>query len=93
MSSAATFFLAMAKNAHAQKKAQQEIDSLTDRTRLPTLDDRGNLPYVEAIYRETLRWFPALPLGVPHMATEDDIYSGCEIPKGLLPDLHKWHMF
>ncbi|KAK7037753.1 hypothetical protein VNI00_010714 [Paramarasmius palmivorus] len=92
MSSAGTFFLAMAKNAHAQKKAQQEIDSLTDRNRLPTLDDRGNLPYVEAIYRETLRWFPALPLGVPHMATQDDIYSGYDIPKGTILISNIWAM-
>jgi Cytochrome P450 len=39
------FFLAMACNPEAQKKAQEEIDSVH---RLPNFDDWPSLPYVEA---------------------------------------------
>jgi cytochrome P450 len=53
----------MAKNPESQKLAQQEIDTVVGRKRLPILEDRKGLPYVEAIYKEVLRWRPALPLG------------------------------
>ena len=46
-----------------QKIAQAEIDALTKSSRLPTLEDRTNLPYVDAIVKETLRWNPVVPLG------------------------------
>ena len=83
------------------KKAQRELDVVTGRDRLPTLEDRLRLPFVDAVCKEALRWQPVLPLGmptdelpremserllhaaVPHAATEDDIYNGFLIPKGL----------
>lgn len=67
----------------AQLKAQQEIDNLTGGQRLPNYDDRPSLPYVEALFREVMRWRPVLPLGVPHAASDDDIYNGYYIPKGM----------
>jgi cytochrome P450 len=36
--------------------------SLT-RHSLPTLEDRPNLPYVDALVKEVLRWQPVVPLG------------------------------
>jgi cytochrome P450 len=67
-----------------QKRAQQEIDSVVGRNRLPTYDDWESLPYVEAVMREVLRWRPVLPLGIPHRVIDDDIYKGYLIPKGEL---------
>ena len=52
--------------------------------RLPTLADREKLPYIEALVKETLRWHPVAPMGIPHACTQDDIYSGYRIPKGSL---------
>ena len=46
-----------------QSRAHSEIESVIGGDRLPTFDDRKLLPYVEAIYRETLRWHPILPIG------------------------------
>lgn len=48
-----------------QSRAQAEIESVvgTNGGRLPTFSDRPNLPYVEAIVLELLRWNPAVPLG------------------------------
>uniref|UniRef100_A0A0W0F7L8 Cytochrome P450 n=1 Tax=Moniliophthora roreri TaxID=221103 RepID=A0A0W0F7L8_MONRR len=89
-SSTGTFFLAMARNIHSQKKAQQEIDAVVGRGRLPNLDDRDSLPYVEAVYQEVMRWYPPLPLGVPHMATTDDNYRGYYIPQGALVFANIW---
>ena len=47
----------------SQAKAQREIDEVVGRERLPTYDDRKYLPYIEAIYREVMRWHPPGPLG------------------------------
>jgi cytochrome P450 len=58
-----TFFVAMLLYPDIQKKAQDEIDSVIGRDRLPTFKDRLRLPFVDAVYRETLRWHPVGPLG------------------------------
>lgn len=62
--------------------AQREIDSVIGNNRLPTFDDRTSLPYIEAIYRELLRFTPPVPLCIPHCTNEDDHYKGYFIPKG-----------
>jgi hypothetical protein len=38
-------------------------------TRLPQSSDRNHLPYTEAVLLESLRWRPAVPLGVPHRSS------------------------
>ena len=63
----------------AQKKAQQELDTVCP-GRLPTFDDRKSLPHVEALLREVLRWHPVAPYGIPHKSVNDDIYDGYLIP-------------
>lgn len=75
-----------------QELAQQEIDNVVGRNRLPTYDDWGSLPYTEAIMWEVLRWRPVLPLGVPHRVTDDDIYKGYLIPKGELLICISWYV-
>ncbi|KAG8271844.1 hypothetical protein J6590_053759 [Homalodisca vitripennis] len=64
-----------------QLKAQQEVDDVVGRSRLPTLDDRKNLPYLEAIMREVLRRKTLSPLTLPHRCTEDTYFYGYFIPK------------
>ncbi|KIL71227.1 hypothetical protein M378DRAFT_154728 [Amanita muscaria Koide BX008] len=78
------FIMAMTLYPDTQKKAQEEIDRVIGKDRLPTLDDRPSLPYVEAVYREVLRWRPITPLGFPHSTDEDDIYKDLYIPKGAI---------
>ena len=46
-----------------QRKAQEEIDEVVGRSRMPTFADRDHLPYIRAIVKEVLRWRPAAPLG------------------------------
>lgn len=77
-----TFYLAIARHPEVQRKAQEEIDRVMDTDQLPTLEDRTRLPYINAVVLESLRWHPIVPLGVPHMSTEDDTYNGYDIPKG-----------
>jgi len=46
-----------------QKKAQVELDSVIGRERLPTFNDRPYLPFIDAVCKEVLRWYPVTPLG------------------------------
>ena len=58
-----TFLIACIVHPEVQKKAQEEIDAVVGRERLPTFEDRLRLPFVDAMCREVLRWRPVLPLG------------------------------
>ncbi|KAJ7811372.1 cytochrome P450 [Mycena leptocephala] len=92
VSALASFFLAMAVHPDIQQKAQSEIDTVIGIHRLPEFEDRPSLPFVEALYREVMRWKPVLPLGVPHAAIADDIYNGYFIPKGATVISNIWAM-
>jgi cytochrome P450 len=85
----ATFFLAMVLHPEVQLKAREEIDGVVGDNRLPTVQDRKHLPYVEAVLKEVFRFHPIAPMGLPHLVTEDDVYEGHLIPKGamLIPNI------
>jgi len=57
------FFLAMTLHPDIQRRAQAELDSVTGGTRLPSYEDRPNLPYINAIVKEVMRWNPVTPAG------------------------------
>ena len=57
----------------AQKKAQAEIDAVVGTDRLPVLEDRERLPYVDALVKEVLRFNPVAPLSEP--ISSDSILS------------------
>ncbi|KAJ6534385.1 cytochrome P450 [Mycena capillaripes] len=88
VSALGTFILAMTLNPEIQKKAQAAVDAIVGQDRLPDFGD--NIPYVDAIVKEVLRWRPVLPLSVPHVATEDDIYNGYHIPRGTVVLGNSW---
>lgn len=53
----------MVLNPAIQVAAQKEIDEVVGPDRLPDFSDYENLPYVQAIVLESLRWFTPLPIG------------------------------
>ncbi|KAE8353225.1 cytochrome P450 [Aspergillus coremiiformis] len=83
------FFLAMALYPEVQKKAQEEIDHVIG-NRLPTFADRDNLPYINAMVKELLRWHPVVPANMPHVSTHDDMCHGYFIPKGSIIIANIW---
>ncbi|KIY61912.1 cytochrome P450 [Cylindrobasidium torrendii FP15055 ss-10] len=85
------FFLLMAQHPEIQKKAQAEVDEVCGH-RLPTLEDRAEMPYVNALAKEVLRSHPAVPTGLPHCTTEDDVHDGYFIPKGSIVSFNIWKM-
>ncbi|KAF8507774.1 cytochrome P450 [Gautieria morchelliformis] len=87
-----TFILAMVISPEVQKKAQAELDAVMGPNRLPEFEDRNNLPYINALCKEVLRWHPLEPLGFAHATTQDDIYDGYFIPKGAIILGNSWQI-
>lgn len=64
------------------KKATEELDRVIGRERWVSEKDIANLPYIDAIAKETMRLHPVAPMLVPRMAREDCNINGYDIPKG-----------
>ncbi|KAJ3715687.1 cytochrome P450 [Lentinula raphanica] len=77
-----TFILAMVLHPQVFERAQAEMDRVIDLDRLPNLEDRDSLPYLECVLKEACRWNVPIPLGMPHRLVDDDIYRDYHIPKG-----------
>ncbi|KAF8959261.1 cytochrome P450 [Flammula alnicola] len=92
ISATGTLLYAMAIHPEIQRKAQEEIDRVVGSARLPDFGDRPSLPYIEAIYREILRWRPPFTLGIHHGLSEDDYYKGYFVPKGATVLGNMWAM-
>ncbi|KAF7760416.1 hypothetical protein Agabi119p4_11092 [Agaricus bisporus var. burnettii] len=85
------FFLAMRLYPEVQRKGQAELDQVLNR-RLPELNDSPNLPYINAIVKETLRWHPVAPFSIPHVATDANEYNGYYIPKRTIVIGNAWSL-
>ncbi|PCH43939.1 cytochrome P450 [Wolfiporia cocos MD-104 SS10] len=84
------FVLAMVLHPEVLCKAQEEINRVIGAARLPGLEDRGTLPYLECVIQEVYRWRPPFPLSLPHQLTEDDEYRGYRIPRGTMIFPNVW---
>ena len=58
-----TFFLAMLLYPDIQARARRELEAAIGVLRLPTFEDFGSVPYIDALIKELLRWQPVVPLG------------------------------
>ncbi|KAJ3720579.1 cytochrome P450 [Lentinula raphanica] len=75
------FFKAMARFPAVQARAQEELDRVLG-DRLPAMNDRPSLPYLNALLQEVIRWESIVPSGFPRRSNADDVYKGMFIPKG-----------
>ncbi|KAF8206051.1 cytochrome P450 [Mycena galopus ATCC 62051] len=55
--------LAMTLFPDVQAAAQRELDQVVGSDRLPNISDRAQLPYLDALCKEVIRWHTALPFG------------------------------
>lgn len=87
-----TFFLAMTLNPSIQKRAQEELDLvlLSSGASFPTLEHKNRLPFLEAVIKETLRWIPGFPFGLPRRVASDDYYNGYFIPANTTVFFNTW---
>ncbi|KAF8729122.1 cytochrome p450, partial [Rhizoctonia solani] len=102
----ATLIFCLVIHPEITKKAQDEIDRVIGPNRLPTVHDRGSLPYVEAVLQEVMRYYPVVPLcaptlntlsiasdfspGIPHSTEQDIEFQGYRIPKGSSIEPNLW---
>lgn len=84
-----SFCLAMCHYPQYQSVLHEEIDRVLG-DRMPTFDDMPEMPVLRAFIRETLRWRPPVPTGIPHEVTQDDVYEGYHIPKGSVIHPLEW---
>nr|XP_033937131.1 cytochrome P450 2J6-like [Pseudochaenichthys georgianus] len=82
-------FLFMAKYPEMQTKVQAEIDRVIGQSRHPSMEDRANLPYTDAVIHEIQRMGNIVPLNLPHVTNRDVQLGGYTIPKGvtIIPNL------
>jgi cytochrome P450 len=73
--------LAMVLEPGVQQRAQEELDRVVGKDRLPSYHDKDSLPFINSIVWESLRWNPVTPIGIAHCLIEDDEYKGYRIPK------------
>ena len=78
------------RNPDALAKATEEQDRVIGRERLVTEGDIPNLPYTEAIVKETMRLHPVTPLLAPRMSREDASLGSYDIPTGTFVFVNVW---
>lgn len=67
-----TLILAFAIHPHVQQKARAEIDALCGTERSPLWSDFAQLPYINYIVKEGMRWRPVAVTGLPHRVREGE---------------------
>nr|CAB3467634.1 unnamed protein product [Digitaria exilis] len=74
----------LVKKPEVLTKATEELDRVVGRNRHVAEGDIPNLPYLEAIVKETMRTYPVAPLLTPQQSREDTSVGGYDIPAGTL---------
>lgn len=77
------------KHPDVQEKVHAEIDRVIGQSHLPTMADRPNLPYTDAVIHEIQRMGNIVPLNGLRVAARNTTLGGYFIPKGtsILPIL------
>ncbi|CAI9297770.1 unnamed protein product [Lactuca saligna] len=76
-------------NPRVMKKAIEEIDRVIGKNRILEESDIPNLPYLQAIVKETLRLHPTAPI-IPRTSTEDCVVGGYHIPSKTTVFVNVW---
>lgn len=73
-----------------QQRLQKEVDKVVDRSRLPSIEDQPQLPYIMAFIYEVMRFTSFVPLTIPHATTTDTSIMGYAVPKNTIVFINQW---
>ncbi|XP_035996627.1 cytochrome P450 2J6-like isoform X2 [Fundulus heteroclitus] len=76
--------LYMICNPQIQERVQAEIDAVIGPSRPPSVVDRENMPYTDAVIHEIQRMGNIIPLNLARMANKDTTVDQYTIPKGTM---------
>lgn len=91
--SAITLELAMSSllnHPNVMKRARIELDNEIGQEKLIDELDISKLKYLQGIISETLRLYPAAPMLVPHMSSNDCTVEGYDIPRDTMLLVNAW---
>ncbi|XP_015253799.1 PREDICTED: cytochrome P450 2J6-like [Cyprinodon variegatus] len=74
--------LFLAKHPEVQEKVHAEIEKVIGSSRQPSMADRPNMPYTDAVIHEIQRMGNIVPLNGLRVAAKDTTLGGYLIPKG-----------
>ncbi|XP_006880431.1 PREDICTED: cytochrome P450 2C18-like isoform X2 [Elephantulus edwardii] len=74
--------LILMKHPEVTAKVQEEIDCVIGRHRSPSMQDRVNMPYMDAVVHEIQRYSDLTPTSLPHSVTCDVRFRNYLLPKG-----------
>jgi cytochrome P450 len=70
-----SFILAMVLHPDVQRRAHAELDATIGCGNFPTYEDKQNLPFINAILKETLRRYTPIPLVHRKPSTDDTVHD------------------
>ncbi|XP_078089629.1 cytochrome P450 1C1 [Mustelus asterias] len=73
-----------------QRRLQRDIDKVVGKGRLPGLQDRAQLPSLEAFLCEVMRFTSFVPMTIPHATTTQVDINGYHIPKDTVVFINQW---
>ena len=82
--------LFLVKYPHIQTKLQELIDQVVGRDRIPSMEDKSSLAYLDAFIYETMRFSSFVPATIPHSTTSDVAIEGHHIPKDTTVFINQW---
>ncbi|XP_027698516.1 cytochrome P450 2C23-like [Vombatus ursinus] len=74
--------LLLLKHPEVQDKIHEEIDRVIGQHRMPSIKDKLEMPYTEAVLHEIQRYVNLTPVSLPHEVTRDTQFQQYFIPKG-----------
>ncbi|XWS41834.1 hypothetical protein CRYUN_Cryun17cG0116700 [Craigia yunnanensis] len=77
-------------HSHVLEKARAELDTQIGQEQLVEETDLSKLHYLQNIIAETLRLYPAVPLLLPHMASDYCTIGGYEIQSETIVLVNAW---